>query len=141
MWERLKKMLADSRLDNEQFASAAGRSDNRDALNEVLNENTEKQTSDHWIAAFNEAGIPCGEINSIDRVFESPQVQHLGLAQSMKSQERGDTHVVGQPIKMSDAEALINLPPPTIGQHTDEVLQQAGYSEADVAGFREAGVV
>ncbi len=141
MWERLKTSLQDNRLDDEQFASGAGRSDNRDALNAVLNENTAKQTSDHWIAEFNKAGIPCGEINSIDKVFASPQVQHLGLAQSMKSQERGDTHVVGQPIKMSDAEASIDRPPPTIGQHTDEVLEHAGYSNDEIAAFRKAGVL
>ena len=58
----------------------------------------------------------------------------------MKSQERGDARVVGQPIIMSGADSAIERPPPTIGQHTDEVLAQAGYSEDEIAGFREAGI-
>ena len=140
IWERLRDALGDTRLHDEQFLTNEGRSDDRDRLNELIDENTCKKTSEEWITEFNAAGVPCGEINTIDKVFASPQVQHLGLARDMKSQERGDARVVGQPIIMSGADSAIERPPPTIGQHTDEVLAQAGYSEDEIAGFREAGI-
>ena len=98
MWQRLKDLLKDERLESDDFSNGTLRSDNRASLNAVINECTRQQSAEQWIAAMNEAGIPSGEINTIDRVFANPQVQHLGLSRSMNSQERGETHVVGQPI-------------------------------------------
>ena len=67
----------------------------------------------HWIATFNDAGVPSGEINNINQVFDLEQVRHLGLAQPMESQERGKTEVLGQPILMSRSKASVRRPPPT----------------------------
>jgi len=140
MWERLKQQLNDARLDAADFADAPLRSENRDALNAILNESTRTHSSEDWIAKFNAAGIPCGEINSIDKAFANPQVQHLGIARDMHSQERGQTQVVGQPITMSDAESTIQRPPPLMGQHTAEVLSEMGYSDADIQHYANSGV-
>ena len=89
---------------------------------------------------MNEAGIPSGEINTIDRVFANPQVQHLGLSRSMKSQECGDTHVVGQPIIMNSADSAISRPPPLLGQHTAEILAEYGYDAESVTTFADKGI-
>lgn len=139
MWERTRKLLGDPRLDSDDYADAGSRSTNRDALNAIINELTEKDTSEAWIARFNEAGIPCGEINTIDKTFASPQVQHLGLARDMTSQERGDTQIVGQPIILSDSEAAIRRPPPLLGQHTREILLEYGYSDDEITAFSDEG--
>jgi crotonobetainyl-CoA:carnitine CoA-transferase CaiB-like acyl-CoA transferase len=141
IWERLQATLDDQRLHAPEFSDAPSRSDNRDALNAIINEITSTDTSDHWIDRFNGDGIPCGEINSIDKVFDNPQVKHLGIARDMVSQERGPTQVVGQPIMMSDARSDIAVPPPTPGQHTSEILQELGFTEADISAFREAGAI
>ena len=124
IWERFRDTFDDERLHHADYADGQSRSDNRDALNAILNELTASKSSDEWIALFNERGIPSGEINTIDKTFASPQVQHLGLARDMQSQERGATQVVGQPIILSDAESSIARPPPLAGQHTAEVLAE-----------------
>ncbi|MDC3177514.1 CoA transferase [bacterium] len=106
-----------------------------------MSENTRADTSDNWISRLNKVGVPCGEINSIDKVFSSPQVVHLGIARDMNSQERGATRVVGQPIIMSESEPTIRRPPPKLGQHTREILAECEYNEAEIAAFEEAGAI
>ena len=139
IWERFRDTLDDERLLHADYADGPSRSENRDALNAILNEFTAVKSSDDWIALFNDKGIPCGEINSIDQTFASPQVQHLGIARDMQSQERGATQVVGQPIIMSDAEPSIARPPPLAGQHTGEVLGEIGYSDAEITQLAKEG--
>ena len=141
MWKRLKDLLQDSALESAEFETPKARSDNRSTLNELLAAHTRTDTSTNWIARLNAAGIPCGEINTIDQVFANPQVQHLGMAADMISQERGPTQAVAQPIHMSHSRASIRRPPPTLDQHTHEVLVEAGYSDDDIAEFRKAGVI
>ena len=93
------------------------------------------------LAAINAAGIPCGEINAIDEVFASPQIKHLGMAKDIVSQERGPTQLVGQPVTLSRTDSAVKRPPPTLSQHTDEVLAEAGYSDAEIRAFKDGGVV
>ncbi len=141
MWERLREHVGDERLYREEFSSAEGRSDNRAELNAILNENTERQPSQHWVEALNGVGVPCGEINTIDKTFESPQMQHLGMAWDVDSQERGKSKLVGQGITMSGSSASIVAPPPTIGQHTREILGEYGYEAAEIDQFEANGVI
>lgn len=141
MWLRLKEELNDARLDNPDFDDPTSRSDNRAALNALLNESTSTDTTEHWIDRLNRAGVPCGEINSIDQVFASPQVQHLGIAKDMNSTERGETQIVGQGIIMSDAESRIQRPPPTLGQHTEEILQALGYEQDAIEALSDADAI
>ena len=81
------------------------RSQNRKALNERIGEITKTNTSAHWIDAINKAGVPCGPINTIDKTFAEPQVQHLGIARAVKHPKLGEIKVVGQPINLSDLAA------------------------------------
>lgn len=141
MWERLKHALGEPELENDDFSSLEGRQKNREKVNELIEKCTVTDTSANWIARLNEAGVPCGEINSIDEVFASPQVEHLGLAWSGKSTERGDTRFVGQPISMSRMETGFRLPPPGRGQHTDDILASLGYTAEQIQGLRDRGVV
>ena len=138
---RFVDVLGDERMLGEDFKTPEARSKNRDAMNALISEHTRQKTSDEWIKLLNEAGVPCGEINTIDKVFASPQVQHLGLAADMVSQERGPTQVVGQPIKLSRTDSSVKHPPPTYSQHTDELLAELGYSAADIAKMHEDGTV
>ena len=138
---RFVDVLGDERMLGEDFKTPEARSKNRDAMNALISEHTRQKTSDEWIKLLNEAGVPCGEINTIDKVFASPQVQHLGLAADMVSQERGPTQVVGQPIKLSRTDSSVKHPPPTYSQHTDELLAELGYSATDIAKMHEDGTV
>ena len=141
MWLKLKELFNDPALDDADFADGPSRSKHRDKLNAILTVHTRKRSSADWIEILNEAGVPCGEINAIDQVFASPQVKHLGIARDFVSQERGASQIVGQPINMSRSVSDIRLPPPTLGQHTDEVLGEIGLSSDEIARLKDDGVV
>ncbi|RMF01574.1 MAG: CoA transferase [Alphaproteobacteria bacterium] len=142
IWERLKNLLDDPAFDDPRFADPKSRSDNRDALNALINAHTKKASSAEWIARLNEAGVPCGEINSIDQVFALPQVEHLGLAWEGYSPERGEkTRFLGQPIIMSRSSSGFRRPPPGRGEQTDEILGELGYDADTIAALRREGVI
>jgi len=141
IWNKFKDLMNDPAFNDPEFADAKARSRNRHKLNALIASHTVKQSSAHWIETFNKAGVPSGEINSIDQVFGLEQVRHLGLAQPMESQERGRTEVVGQPILMSRSKSAIRRPPPLLGQHTGEVLAEIGYGEMDIRQLAKDGVI
>jgi formyl-CoA transferase len=143
MWKRFAKALGTPELiDHPEHASPTLRSQHRKALNERISTVTKTNTSAHWIAALNKAGVPCGPINSIDQTFAEPQVQHLGIARPVKHPKLGDIKVVGQPINLSDAPQPKELrPTPELGEHTDEVLSSLGYDKKAIDGLRTGGVI
>ena len=139
MWEKFRDLLDDPALNDAKFADGASRSKNRVEINALINGHTRKDTSESWINRLNQAGVPCGEINNIAEVFASPQVQHLGLARDVVSQERGPTQIVGQPIIMSRSKSAIRRPPPLRGQHNDEILEEIGYDQDAIQAMRDNG--
>jgi formyl-CoA transferase len=142
IWQRFCVAIGREALASDPaYATPAERSKNRDRLNAAIAEITRRLPSAHWIDALNEAGVPCGPINTIDQVFADPQIRHLGMAQPVRSHERGDTELVGQPVTMSRTPSRLRTPPPTMGEHTDEILKGLGYDEARIAELRDAGVI
>ena len=124
MWERTCKALeAPELLDREDFKTGALRSKNRAAVNEEINKRTVNRTSAEWIDLFNETGVPCGPINSIDQVFADEQVKHLGAAIAGTKADGSEQLFVAQPFRMSRTQTKIAAVPPKQGQHTDEVLK------------------
>ncbi len=142
IWRRFCQAIGHEELTrNPAYAEPADRSNNRDALNAELAAIVRRASSAHWIELLNGAGVPCGPINTIDQVFADPQVRHLGLAQGVRSHERGDVELVGQPIIMSRTPSRIRTPPPLMGEHTDELLRELGYDDERIAALREAAVI
>ncbi len=141
MWEKFVSLFDDPGFKDPDFADGKGRSKHRKTLNALIEKHTIKNTAAYWIELLNKHGCPAGEINTIDQVFGLEQVRHLGLAQPMESQERGKSEVLGQPILMSRSKASVRRPPPTLGQHTDEVLAEAGYAAADIKKLKSDGAV
>ena len=142
IWKRFARAVGrEDWITDPLFETAGGRSDNRDALGEEIEAITCTKPTTKWISLMTEAGVPAGEINDIGQVFRDPQVQHLGIAQPVKSHERGDTQLIGQPIVMSRTPSRIAAPPPLAGQHTEAILKSLGYSAEEIAGLREAGSI
>jgi crotonobetainyl-CoA:carnitine CoA-transferase CaiB-like acyl-CoA transferase len=114
-------------------------------LNEGIEAVTITNTSAHWVEALNDQGVPCGPIYKVDEVFADPQVQHLGVAQTLNggTLNGGDRNVayVGQPIDMSRTPSSIVAHPPALGEHTDAVLAELGLDEATIADLRARHVV
>ncbi len=124
-----------------RFSSPRQRSVNRDAMNAEIEAITKTRSSEEWLAAFAEAGVPAGPIYAIDEVFADPQVRHLGMAAPAKHGKLGDIELVAQPIKLSAAEFKVRSATPELGEHTDEVLAEAGYGTAEIEALRTTGAV
>ena len=143
LYERCCKALGVPELiTHADYKTGSGRSKHRKVLNALLAERTKTNTSAHWIAALNKAGVPCGPINNIEQTFAEPQVQHLGIARKVRHKKLGQMRVVGQPINMSrfpQPEAL--GPTPDLGEHNAEILTSLGYGTADIAALKSKGVI
>ncbi len=142
MWERLCDALDLNKLISDpDYVKPQDRSINRNALNIILEEKTRTKTTSYWVEYLNERSVPCGEINSIDEVFNNPQIRHLGIAQKVNSTERGEIELVGQPIDMSRTPSSLSLPPPTCGEHSDEILGNLGLDDSEISSLRAADII
>lgn len=142
IWERFCRAVdAERWIEHPDYKTASLRSQNRDALGDDINAVLRTADSATWIERFNEAGVPCGPINTIDKVFADPQVQHLEMAQSVTSKELGELKLVAQPIKMNKTPSALKVAPPERSEHSDEILQEFGYTPEEIAAFKSAGVV
>jgi len=142
MWSRFCKAIKrDDLIDHPDYATPKDRRKNRDRLNGVIGEITRTMTSSALVDLLNEAGIPCGPIYTIDQTFADPQVRHLQIAQSVSSAALGQINLVGQPVTLSRTPSSLVSGAPEYGEHTDQILQEFGYSAADVARFRSAGTI
>ena len=142
MWLRFCELLGTKQwLTDARFATPAARSKNRIALNAEIAQHTAKRSTQEWVDLCNDAGVPAGPINTIDKVFADPQVRHLGMAQKVAHPQLGDIELVGQAVKLSRTPSRIKTATPAKGQHTDEVLEELGYDEASIGQLKAAKIV
>ena len=144
MFERLCGALGCPELvSHPDYADDGSRSKNRAALNRVLGEYTARRPSEEWVIVLNEARVPCGPINSIDRTMTDPQVRHLGIEKVMAHPELGDVGVVGQAATLSRSGGRpdVRLYTPDQGEHTADVLAALGYDGAAVEALKAEGVI
>ena len=142
MWKRLCDALGAAELyEDPRFSSPGRRSKNRDALTVALEEKLQTKSSSEWIEALNAAGVPCGPILTIDRVFANEQVQHLGLAREVDHPQLGSIQVLGLPVTLSRTPGAIRTPTPEKGEHADEILRELGISADEIRQLHEEGVV
>ena len=143
LWEHFCKAAdAVDLLTDPDFKNVKLRVQNRDKLQARLADIMKRHTNDWWVEAMHKAGVPCGPINTIDKVFADPQVKHLRIARPVNHPKYGNQTVVGQPIHMSrypQPDTLKHTPEP--GEHTEEVLGALGYDKAAIAGLRTKGAI
>jgi len=142
IWERFCHALeAPELLTRSEYATGANRSKNRDALNAEINQLTAKRPSAEWVERFNKAGVPSGPIYSIDQMFADAQVRHVGMARPVKTKNGQALTLVGQPVSLSRTPSKLVAPPPGLGQHTDAVLKEFGFSAKQIATLRQANAI
>ncbi|MGY0834790.1 CaiB/BaiF CoA transferase family protein [Azospirillum argentinense] len=125
-----------------RYATNPARVANRKELVPILERLLEQRTSRDWLSALEAVGVPCGPINDVSQVFADPHVQARHIHQDLPHPTAGTVPTVASPIRYSATPIEHTVAPPTLGQHTDAVLEEAlGLCAADIAALREKGVV
>ncbi|WP_206932699.1 CaiB/BaiF CoA transferase family protein [Roseococcus thiosulfatophilus] len=141
MWERIVSVLGiQEEAKDPDVANDKLRSKNRAKTNAMLQKVIGTNTSAHWVAEFNKAGVPCGPVYSMDQVFADEQVKHLGIAMPVQHPKLGEITLVRAPMQIEGVQCNRN-PTPERGQHTDEVLAEFGFSAEEIAALRAAKAI
>jgi len=142
IWKRFVEAVDKGEwLEMDEFKNAKERLKNRDYLNKLIEEVTIAKTSDEWVEKLEKVGVPCGPINSIDKVFDDPQVKHLGIAQSIDTIPFGQTQLVGQPFNLSRSPSIMKQRPPEKGEHNEDVLLDLGYSSEELDELKSKNII
>jgi len=142
IWQRFCEAAdATALLKKPEYENAAARSKNRDALNAEIDTYLLGRTSADWVERFNKAGVPSGPIYAIDQMFADPQVEHLGIAQSVTKKDKSKMKLIAQPVTLSRTPSRLAARPPELGEHTNSVLKEFGFSARDIAALHKAKAV
>jgi formyl-CoA transferase len=124
-----------------EWQTQDGRTPERKIINAAIAEITKTKPTAYWMEAFEEAGVPCGPIYTVDQTFADPQVQHLALAQPVVHPRLGKMDLVASPLNFSDASRALRSATPEGGEHTNEIMQELGYAHEEIERFRQTGVI
>ena len=142
IWKRFAEAIDKADwLKKEEFKGAKERLKNRDYLNSLIEEVTITKSSNDWVEMLEKVGVPCGPINTIDKVFADPQVKHLGIAQSIDTIPFGETELVGQPFSLSRSPSKMKQRPPEKGEHNLDVLSQLGFNEKQLNELKAKQII
>jgi crotonobetainyl-CoA:carnitine CoA-transferase CaiB-like acyl-CoA transferase len=143
MWRKLAECLElEALLDDPRFVDNAARFANRDILKSLMEEKLKTRSKVEWSEKLIALGIPAGPIYNLAEVFADPQVRHCGLVEEISHPTIGTLRQVASPIRMESLGARTSVrPPPSLGQHTPEVLREYGFTAERIAALADAGVI
>jgi crotonobetainyl-CoA:carnitine CoA-transferase CaiB-like acyl-CoA transferase len=142
LWTRLCQALRrEDLLQDPRFGSNMERVKHRHILIPILQGETQKYPTAELNEMLDKGGIPCAAVNSLDKVLTDPQTMARNMVVDVPHPRIPDLKLLGMPIKLSATPGDVHLPPPLKGQHTEDVLTDLGYSEADIRSFQERRVI
>jgi crotonobetainyl-CoA:carnitine CoA-transferase CaiB-like acyl-CoA transferase len=143
LWKKLCKVLDLEELaEDPRFCTNPQRVKHRDILVKILEEKFLTKTRAEWLEKLNKEGIPAGPINNLEEVFRDPQVSHLKMVKEVVHPRMGKVKLIRNPVTFSETPASIYLPPPLLGEHTEEILEQLlGYHSEQIEDLKRKGVI
>jgi formyl-CoA transferase/CoA:oxalate CoA-transferase len=142
LWQRFcdKVGLKDVK-DDPKFATNAKRVENRKEIVKIISELIVTKNGDEWLKMLTDAGVPCGPIYAMDKIFSDPQVLHRNMLVELDRPAAGRIKVTGNPVNLSETPGDVKVPPPALGQHNEEILAELGYGAKDVEGLKAEKVI
>jgi crotonobetainyl-CoA:carnitine CoA-transferase CaiB-like acyl-CoA transferase len=124
-----------------RFATNQARVEHRDAIDGLIGAALAKDTADAWLAKLKAVGVPCGRINTVAQALDDPQTAARRMIETVQHPTIGDLKLLGIPFKFSETPAAVRRPPPTLGEHTDQILGELGMDAGEIAKLRADKVV
>ena len=133
LWKKFCKAVGLEEVMNDpKYATNSMRVENREDVVKILEDIICTKKAEEWLKTLTDAGIPCGPIYTMDKLFSDPQVLHRKMVQELDHPKAGTIKVTGIPFKLSDTPGEILTAPPFLGQHSKEILQDLGYNDKDI---------
>lgn len=138
-----KLLSLDDLINDERFETNPKRVENRHLLGPIFNKVFLTRTTAEWVSMFEETSLPFGPINNMQRAFRHPQVAARDMISNVKMQaaESGESCLIGSAVKFSRTRTSLRRPPPCLGEHTTEVLQELGIGDMEVKRLKEEGII
>jgi crotonobetainyl-CoA:carnitine CoA-transferase CaiB-like acyl-CoA transferase len=136
LWKKLCSAIGrPDLLDDPRFEGNGDRMAHREELVAELESALAARGTDEWVDALIEAGVPCGPIHDYRQVFDDPHTQARGMEVELEHPVEGTVRALGIPVKLSETPGQIRRPAPLLGEHTEEVLREAGFSAEEIAAL------
>ncbi len=126
---------------DERFAKNRARVENRAMIDALIEDALKNDKADNWLAKLKSAGVPCGKINSVAGALADPHTQARSMVETVEHPTIGALKIMGIPFKFSDTACAVRRAPPTLGQHTDEVLAELGRDATAIAKLRHDKII
>ena len=142
LWERMCRAIGkDAMLEDARYTTNTDRVEHRADCVGELSALFSQETTSHWVGLIVEAGVPCGPINTVSDVVSNPQVLARNMIAEVDHPKVPNLRFPASPLKLTDSPATIRRVPPLLGQHNEEILEEAGYSPEKIADLKERGVL